>query len=82
MFATDEMTLCSPCAQRIGQSQAAHDMAGAYLQRGVSPKYNIQEIIFKLVGSMTLQYSSIICLSSHATCSAIVDQTFIGGGFI
>ncbi len=34
-------------------------MAGAYLQRGVSTKYNIQEVIFKSVVSVTLRYASI-----------------------
>src|SRR3546814_8030636 len=40
-------------------------MAGTYLQRGVSTKYNIQAVTFKLVGRITLNLLTITCRSEE-----------------
>ena len=45
VFAADEMAICTARSKRIGQGQAAHDMACADLQRGVGAEDDFHQRI-------------------------------------
>ena len=44
VLATNELTICTSCIERVRQRQTSHDVAGADLQRCVGAEYDLLHV--------------------------------------